>query len=114
MAQHTSASDVSVYTVNRLKLASWLYINNEQLISRRLDPLGQHIIYCFINSDRIEPLVNQWLNKEGVVALHAMAVFAESVSFEIRIAARLRRGEDISSVQPPRRLKGDGAEVSAA
>ena len=95
-----------IYRVTKkLRLASWPYVNHQRLVKRQLDPLGQHIGDYFEASDKIESLVEQWVHKQRLVDVVTLARIFEAVSFEIRIAARLRRGLDISSLQAPRRLK---------
>lgn len=96
--------------VNRLKLAAWLYVNDQRLVDRRLDALGQHILYYFEDTEQFESLVQQWFEKKGLVDLHTLANFSVAVSFEIRVAARMRRGEDASRLHLPRRLRSNQSD----
>jgi hypothetical protein len=91
--------------VDRLRLASWLCVNSQRLACRELDSLHQHVVYYFELTPEIDDLIDQWVRKRGLVNLATLARFSEAVSFEIRIAARLRRGEDTSRLQPPRHLR---------
>jgi len=100
-----SRYDGALIVVARLKLASWLCVNNQRLVQRQLDSLGQHVAYYFEPTAETDSLVEQWIKKTGLVDLNTLSRFSESVSFEIRVAARLRRGEDISNLFPPRRIK---------
>jgi hypothetical protein len=100
-----SFDSAELIVVERLRLASWLYVNHQRLVERKLDSLGQHISYYFEASEQTEALVEQWVHKRGVVDLPMLAKYSESVSFEIRIAARMRRGEDTSKMHAPRRTK---------
>ena len=100
-----SRYDGALIVVARLKLASWLYVNNQRLVQRQLDSLGQHVAYYFEPTAQTDSLVEQWINKTGFVDLNTLSRYSESVSFEIRIAARLRRGETISNLFPPRQKK---------
>ena len=97
-------AEPALIVIDRLRLASWLYINHQRLVERKLDPQGQHITYCFEASNETASLVEQWIQKRGLVDLATLAKFSNAVSFEIRVAARLRRGEDVSELQEPRRL----------
>jgi hypothetical protein len=100
-----SRYDGALIVVARLKLASWLYVNNQRLVQRQLDSLGQHVAYYFEPTAQTDSLVEQWIKKTGFVDLNTLSRYSESVSFEIRIAARLRRGETISNLFPPRQKK---------
>ena len=53
----------SIIVVDRLKLASWLYVNHQRLVQRKLDSLGHQISYYFEASDETEALVEQWVQK---------------------------------------------------
>lgn len=98
--------------VDRLKLAAWLYINDQRLVDRRLDALRQHILYYFEDSEVVESLVQQWVEKKGLVDLHTLASFSVAVSFEIRVAARMRSGEEAASqLHLPRRAKPHKAKA---
>jgi hypothetical protein len=100
-----SRYDGTLFVVGRLKLASWLYVNNQRLVQRELDALGQHVAYYFVPTAETDTLVEQWIKKTGFVDLDTLSRYFESVSFEIRIAARLRRGQDVSNLFPPRRKR---------
>jgi hypothetical protein len=99
----TSPTGETLFRVRRLKLAAWLYINGQNLVARRLDSDHHHITYYFEYKPEIDQLVEQWLNKRGVVNLQTLIVFAEAVSFEIRTASRLRNGGELAQLRLPRR-----------
>lgn len=94
-----------LFCVSRLQLAAWLCVNGQKLVDRRLDASRYHVSYYFEHSADIERLVGRWLQKEGTVDLETAAIFAQSVTYEVRIAARLRRGEKITGLHIPRRLR---------
>lgn len=102
--------------VERLKLASWLYVNNQRLVRRELDSRRQHITYYFELSPQTDALIEQWSTKKGVVDLVTLARFSQSVSYEIKLSMRLRRGDDFLNprVEPRRDREGLRSSVEAS
>src|ERR1700735_5001898 len=98
--------------VARLKLASWLYVNRQRLVRRELDQSKQHIVYHFASSPELQALVDQWIQKTGIVDLPMLLRFTEAVSYEIRVAARLRRGEAIDDLRRPRRRAPSPSQIA--
>lgn len=94
-----------LFCVSRLKLAAWLCINGQKLVERKIRTNKYHVVYYFERSPDIECLVEQWLRKRGMIDLQTAALFAQCVTYEVRVAARLRRGENISNLHVSRMLR---------
>jgi hypothetical protein len=75
-------AEPALIVIDRLRLAAWLYINHQRLVERKLDPQGQRISYCFEVSDQTASLVDQWIEKRGLVDLATLAKFSSAVSFD--------------------------------
>jgi len=75
--------------IKNLKLASWLILRGERLIRRELQENRTAIHYFFHPSHAMDALVAQWEYKTAYEI--NLSRFANVVTSEIRIAARLRR-----------------------
>jgi hypothetical protein len=74
--------------IDRLLLAAWLRLNDQELLGRRLLDDGK-MIYVFRHSSDMTHLIEQWDRKTPREAI--LARFSRIVSFEIRKAVNMRR-----------------------
>jgi hypothetical protein len=73
--------------VDQLKLAAWLRLNDQTLISRDPLPSGK-IAYTFRRTPSMDALIQAW--EEGPKLVSDLRRFSSIVSYEIRLARKRR------------------------